>query len=186
MIIDTIIKKVLLMTRGGKRVGSGRPKGTGKYHESTKSIRIPVSKELEIRAALLGEEGSYSIPFYSSKVQAGFPSPADDYIERYLDLNAEYIKHPSATFLVTATGESMIDAGIFDGDVLLVDKSLEATDGSIVIAALNGELTVKRLSRRKGCVQLLPANPKFQPIDITEEQDVVIWGVVTLVLHRPV
>ena len=129
---------------------------------------------------------SYSIPLYSSKVQAGFPSPADDYIERYLDLNAEYIKHPSATFLVTATGESMIDAGIFDGDVLIVDKSLEATDGAIVIAALNGELTVKRLSRQKGSVQLLPANPKFKPIDITEEQDVVIWGVVTLVLHRPV
>jgi len=174
------------MTRGGKRTGAGRPKGTGKYQGSTKSIRIPVSKELEIRAVILEAGGSYSMPLYSSKVQAGFPSPADDYIERYLDLNAEYIKHPSATFLVTATGESMVEAGIFDGDVLLVDKSLEATDGSIVIAALNGELTVKRLSRRKGCVQLLPANPKFQPIDITEEQDVVIWGVVTLVLHRPV
>lgn len=186
MIIETIIKKGTFMTRGGRRVGAGRPKGTGKYQESTKSIRIPISKESEVRATLLGEEGAYSIPFYSSKVQAGFPSPADDYIERYLDLNAEYIKHPAATFLVTATGESMVEAGIFDGDVLLVDKSLPATDGSIVIAALNGELTVKRLSRRKGCVQLLPANPKFLPIDITEEQDVVIWGVVTLVLHRPV
>ncbi|MCA0402257.1 MAG: translesion error-prone DNA polymerase V autoproteolytic subunit [Proteobacteria bacterium] len=174
------------MTRGGKRVGAGRPKGTGKYHESTKSMRIPISRELEIRAALLGDETSYAIPLYSSKVQAGFPSPADDYIERYLDLNAEYIKHPSATFLVTATGESMIEAGIFEGDVLLVDKSLEATDGSIVIAALNGELTVKRLSHRNGCAQLLPANPKFPPIDITEELDVVIWGVVILVLHRPV
>jgi DNA polymerase V len=174
------------MTRGGKRSGAGRPKGTGKYQESTKTIRIPVSKQAEVMATLLGEDDSYSIPLYSSKVQAGFPSPADDYIERYLDLNAEYIKHPSATFLVTATGESMIDAGIFEGDVLIVDKSLEAIDGSIVIAALNGELTVKRLSRRNARVQLIPANPKFQPIDITEEQDVVIWGVVTLVLHRPV
>jgi DNA polymerase V len=174
------------MTRGGKRTGAGRPKGTGKYQESTKTIRIPVSKESEVMATILGEDDTYSIPLYSSKVQAGFPSPADDYIERYLDLNAEYIKHPSATFLVTASGESMIDAGIFDGDVLIVDKSLEATDGAIVIAALNGELTVKRLSRQKERVQLIPANPKFKPIDITEEQDVVIWGVVTLVLHRPV
>ncbi|WP_298622589.1 LexA family transcriptional regulator [uncultured Legionella sp.] len=174
------------MTRGGKRAGAGRPKGTGKYQESTKTIRIPVSRESDVLATLAGENEPLSVPLYSSKVQAGFPSPADDYIERYLDLNAEYIKHPSATFLVTATGESMIDAGIFEGDVLLVDKSLQAVDGSIVIAALNGELTVKRLSRKKERVQLVPANPKFQPIDITEEQDVVIWGVVTLVLHRPV
>lgn len=174
------------MTRGGRRSGSGRPKGTGKYKEDTKSIRIPVSKEPEIRAVILGEGSSFTIPLYSSRVQAGFPSPADDYVERYLDLNTEYIKHPAATFLVTAQGESMIDAGIFDGDVLVVDKSLEAADGSIVIAALNGELTVKRLSRRNGCVKLMPANPKYQPIDITEEQDVVVWGVVTLVLHRPV
>jgi len=172
------------MTRGGKRVGAGRPKGSGKYNESTKSMRIPISKELKVRAVIVGEESSYSIPIYSSKVQAGFPSPADDYIERYLDLNTEYIKHPSSTFLVTATGESMVDAGIFDGDVLLVDKSLEAVDGSIVIAALHGELTVKKLACRTGCIQLIPANPKFPPIDITEEQEVVIWGVVTLVLHR--
>ena len=79
----------------------------------------------------------------------------------------------------------MIDAGIFSGDRLLVDRSLEATDGKIVIAAIHGELTVKRLSRKGGKVQLLPANPDFQPIDITEEEDVVIWGVVTLVLHEP-
>lgn len=126
------------------------------------------------------------VPLYSCKVQAGFPSPADDYIERHLDLNTEFIKHPAATFLVTATGESMREVGIFDGDVLLVDKSLTATDGAIVIAALEGELTVKRLSLQKGRVQLLPANCHFKPIDITEEQEVIIWGVVTLVLHKPV
>lgn len=153
----------------------------GAFQESTQLMRIPAPRQLEVIATIL-----YHLPLYCSKVQAGFPSPADDYIERYLDLNTEYIQHPSATFLVTATGESMIDAGIFDGDVLLVDKSLEATDGSIVIAALNGELTVKRLSRQKGRTQLIPANPKFPPIEITEELDVVIWGVVTLVLHRPV
>jgi DNA polymerase V len=119
-------------------------------------------------------------------VQAGFPSPADDYIERYLDLNSEFIKHPAATFLLRTTGDSMIDAGIFSGDILIVDRSLEPSDGKIVIAALDGELTVKRLSRQKGRVQLVAANTNYKPIDITDEHDVVIWGVVTLVLHEPV
>ena len=173
------------MPKGGKRDGAGRPKGCGKYGmDTTKQIRVPQSRLMDIQN-LLQQKNANTLPLYSSKVQAGFPSPADDYIERYLDLNAEYIKHPSATFLVTATGDSMIDAGIYSGDVLVVDKSLDAVDGKIVIAAINGELTVKRLSRKNGRVQLMPANPKYQPIDITEEQDVVIWGVVTLVLHEP-
>lgn len=171
--------------RGGKRVGAGRPIGCGKYGESTKQVRIPESRVAEVYALLERRDEGLSIPLYSSKVQAGFPSPADDYIERHLDLNAEYIKHPSATFLLKATGESMIDAGIFPEDVLVVDRSLEPCDGSIVIAALNGELTVKRLSLSTNKVQLLPANPQFDPIDITEDHEMVIWGVVTLVLHKP-
>ena len=172
--------------RGGLRRGSGRPIGSGKYGVGpTKQIRIPLARMAEVEALLVQQEANLSVPLYSSKVQAGFPSPADDYIERYLDLNSEFIKHPAATFVLRATGDSMVEAGIFSGDLLIVDKSLEAADGKIVIAAINGELTVKRLSRKKGRVQLLPANPKYQPIDITEEQDVVIWGVVTLVLHEP-
>ncbi|WP_195757754.1 LexA family protein, partial [Legionella pneumophila] len=127
---------------------------------------------------------SYQLPVFASKIQAGFPSPADDYIEGYLDLNTKFIKHPSSTFVLQATGESMVDAGIFSGDWLLVDRSIEPSDGRIVIAAVNGELTVKRLSKKGGRVQLLPANPKFQPIDITEDSEMVIWGVVTLVLHE--
>lgn len=165
--------------RGGKRAGAGRPQGV-----VTKMVRLPEARISEVYAFLEGRN-LVALPLYSSKVQAGFPSPADDYIERYLDLNSEFIKHPSATFLLKATGESMIDAGIFPDDVLLVDKSITPVDGSIVIAALDGELTVKRLSCSNNCVQLLPANPKFQPIDITEDQDMVIWGVVTLVLHKP-
>lgn len=166
--------------RGGKRAGAGRKVGA-----PTKTVRLPLSRLPEIYALLDGQGESLSLPLYSSKVQAGFPSPADDYIERYLDLNSEYIKHPSSTFLLKATGESMIEAGIFPDDVLLVDKSLTPVDGSIVIAALNGELTVKRLSCVNTRVQLLPANPNFKPIDITEDQEMVIWGVVTLVLHKP-
>lgn len=172
----------MMAPKGGVRKGAGRPSGFG---EKTTHMRIPESRVEAVRTFLQNPQG-LKLALYSSKVQAGFPSPADDYIERYLDLNSEYIKHPAATFLLTATGESMIDAGIFPNDVLVVDRSLEPTDNSIVIAALDGELTVKRLSRSHNKVQLLPANPKFSPIDITAEQDMVIWGVVTLVLHRPV
>ena len=170
--------------RGGKRQGAGRPAGQGKYGaEPTKTLRVPVSRIEEIHALLDQEDPIYTLPLYSSKVQAGFPSPGDDYIERHLDLNQHLIKHPAATFIVTATGDSMTDAGIHSGDLLIVDKSLEAQHGKIVIAALNGELTVKRLSKMRGRVQLLPENPKYKAIDITGDQDLVIWGVVTHVIH---
>ncbi len=163
--------------RGGKRVGAGRPKG-----EPTKTIRVPVSQLSELER--LKNPTMYQLPVFASKVQAGFPSPADDYIEGYLDLNTKFIKHPSATFVLQATGDSMKDAGIFSGDWLLVDRSINPSDGRIVIAAVNGELTVKRLSQKGERVQLLPENSKFKPIDITEDMDMVIWGVVTLVLHE--
>ena len=164
--------------RGGTRAGAGRPK-----REPTKAIRLPVSLLSELER--LKDGPNYQLPVFSSKVQAGFPSPADDYIEGYLDLNSKFIRHPSATFVLQATGDSMVEAGIFSGDWLLVDRSIEATDGRIVIAAVNGELTVKRLSRKQGRVQLLPANSKFKPIDISDDSEMVIWGVVTLVLHEP-
>jgi DNA polymerase V len=170
--------------RGGKRVGAGRPAGKGKYgSESTKIMRIPISHVRAIQE-LLEHNKMYALPLYSSKVQAGFPSPGDDYIERHLDLNQHLVKHPAATFIVTATGDSMTDAGIHSGDMLIVDKSLEAQHGKIIIAALNGELTVKRLYKLNGRLQLLPANPKYKPIDITADHDLVIWGVVTHVIHN--
>src|SRR5436305_2035650 len=117
--------------RGGARAGAGRPKG-----EPTKAVRVSISLLEELER--LKEVPNYNLPLFSSKVQAGFPSPADDYIECYLDLNTKFIKHPSATFVLQATGDSMIEAGIFSGDWLLVDRSVEATDGRIVIAAING------------------------------------------------
>jgi DNA polymerase V len=123
------------------------------------------------------------IPLYACSVRAGFPSPADDYIEMHLDLNSHLIKHPAATFFFTASGDSMIGAGIASGDMLVVDRSLDAVHGTIVIAAINGELTVKRLSRVDGRVQLCAENNKYKPIEITEEEELVIWGVVTHVIH---
>ncbi|HBD7044898.1 S24 family peptidase, partial [Legionella pneumophila serogroup 1] len=101
--------------RGGKRVGAGRPRG-----EPTKAVRISLSQLAELER--LKSHVSYQLPVFASKIQAGFPSPADDYIEGYLDLNTKFIKHPSSTFVLQATGESMVDAGIFSGDWLLVDR----------------------------------------------------------------
>jgi DNA polymerase V len=132
------------------------------------------------------EEGNHALalPLYSSTVQAGFPSPADDYIECKLDLNTHLIQHPSATFFVRASGDSMKNAGIQSGDMLIVDRSLEATHGKIVIAAVNGELTVKRLSCQDGKLTLLAENPAYKAIHITDTQDFMIWGVVTCVIHQ--
>jgi DNA polymerase V len=162
---------------GGRRENAGRPKGLGKYKEATKPMRIPLSKINEIQSLLEGGV-SYKIPLYGCTVRAGFPSPADDYIESYLDLNSHLISHPASTFFVRASGDSMIKAGIADGDLLIVDRSIEPTHGRIVIAAVNGELTVKRLSLNTGQTQLLPENDHYPPITITEELELVIWGVV--------
>lgn len=172
------------MGSGGKRIGSGRPKGSNTWGESTKAIRVPISKVDAVKNWLTTDEPIYARPLFTSRVPAGFPSPAADDIEMHLDLNAHLIKHPAATFFVIASGDSMTNAGIRSGDMLIVDKSIDAIHGKIVIAAIDGELTVKRLSRQNGCVQLLPENDAYLPIDITEQQDLVIWGVVTHVIHQ--
>ena len=123
-------------------------------------------------------------PLFLVRIAAGFPSPADDYIEKNLDLNEHLIKHPSATFFVKVEGDSMINAGIHNGDILIVDRSLEVSDGKIIIAVINGELTVKRMYREKGKLFLVPENDNFKPLRVTEEMDFQVWGVVTSVIHR--
>lgn len=124
-------------------------------------------------------------PLFLSPVEAGFPSPAEDYLDQRLDLHQYLVRNEAATFFLRAHGESMLGAGIHDGDLLVVDRSLEAGHRKVVIAALDGELTVKRLLRRAGRVLLAPENPRFEPIDITEHEFVHIWGVVTYVIHKP-
>ena len=125
----------------------------------------------------------YALPVFLGRLPAGFPSPADDYIEGKLDLNRHLIKHPAATFFVRVSGDSMIEAGIHTGDILVVDRSLEAVDGNVIVAALDGELTVKRLSREGVTLRLLPANKDYQAIEIRTQQTFEIWGVVTNVIH---
>ena len=169
------------MTRGGKREGAGRPKGSNFYGEKTRPVRIPVSQV--DRVLRFVRERENQLPLYACGVSAGFPSPADDYLEGSLDLNTHLVREPNATFFVRANGESMIGAGIHDGDLLVVDRSARVSDGKVVIVALNGELTVKRFRKEKGKSWLMPENSKFQPILLREEDDTHLWGVVTSVIH---
>ncbi len=125
-----------------------------------------------------------NINLYASPVNAGFPSPATDYVEDKLDLNEHLVKHPAATFFVKASGDSMAGAGIFNGDILIVDRSLKPASSSIVIAVLNGDFTVKRLRMSKGKVSLLPENPRYKPVEINENSGFSVWGVVTYVIHK--
>lgn len=132
----------------------------------------------EVRAPLPG------LPLYLTPVEAGFPSPADDFMERRLDLHEHLVRNEASTFFLRAHGESMLGAGIHDGDLLIVDRALEASHNRVVIVALDGELTVKRLVRRQNQVLLMPENPNYDPVDITEREHVHIWGVVSYVIHK--
>lgn len=124
------------------------------------------------------------IPYFEACVSAGFPSPADDYTELKLDLNKALIQNPTATFYVRVKGMSMQNAGILEGDMLVVDRSVNPSDNCIAICVINSEFTVKRLKKTKAGLSLLPENPDFKPIKITEDMDFSIWGVVTYVVHK--
>ena len=123
------------------------------------------------------------LPLYSCKISAGFPSPADDHLEKKLDLNSHLIKHPAATFFVRVNGDSMMNAGINDNDILIVDRSLKPSHGKIVIEVVDGQMTVKRLFKRSGKLILMPENKHFKPIEITDSMTVEIWGVVVTAIH---
>ncbi len=122
-------------------------------------------------------------PLFLSRVPAGLPAAAEDHVDGSLDLNEHLIEHREATFFIRVQGQSMTGAGIQDGDLLVVDRALEAADGDIVVAMVDGELTLKRLYRRNGHVRLLPENPCFHPIEFADGQELSIWGVATSVVH---
>jgi len=187
-------------THGGARQGAGRKKNTSPFKEQTKVLRVPqslvdsVKSSLEVYKSQLKSGVSVALPqpntdtlltpIFSARVQAGFPSPADDYLEDTLDLNTHLIQHREATFFVQAQGDSMLGAGIHQGDVLVVDKSLPPKSGKIVIAVVDGEFTVKRLHKYKGKITLKAENPEFNDIEIKGTTELIIWGVVTSVIHR--
>jgi DNA polymerase V len=116
-------------------------------------------------------------------VPAGFPSPAEDYVEGPLDLNRYLIHHPAATFFVRVIGDSMIGVGIYPDDLLIVDRAVNPTNGSIVIAVVNGDLTIKRLHESQGRVVLLSENPAYPPLEIDHSMTFEVWGVVTKAIH---
>lgn len=183
--------------------GGGRKVGTGKFGEPTSVVRIPASQALVINDFLASYQrkrlntdidaitefelpalyaSSVRLPLYSSKVSAGFPSPAEEHVEKRLDTNDYLIDQKDATFFVTIQGFSMMDVGLLPGDKAVVDRSKTPVIGNIIVAVLNGEFTIKTLGRHKdGSPLLIPANSTgaFKPIKITEEMGFEIWGVVT-------
>ena len=208
------VDKVIAVAHGGSREGAGRKKGSGKFGEPTKVMRVPQSKVSAIQAwlnlqkkpgeTMLKQSSSnqadfdspfiwhlpnemtefVELPLYAHKVVAGFPSPAEDYVAERLDLNEKLIRNKEATFLLSVQGDSMKGVGILDGDILVVDRSIQPQDGKIVIAALDGELTVKRLSMKSTGTWLVPENENYPPILVREASDIVIWGVVTATISQ--
>ncbi|UZR95202.1 LexA family protein [Chondrinema litorale] len=124
------------------------------------------------------------VPLYGCYVQAGFPSPADDFLEKKIDLNEFLIQNKSSTFLVRVSGESMSGVGIYEGNILIVDRSVTPKHNQIVVGSLNGEFTVKRLIKEGKRIILQPENPDYKPIEITKESNLKIWGVVTFAIQN--
>ena len=195
---DNIVK-----INGGKRKGAGRKLGTGKFNEPTVVARLPISQAPIIKDFLAAyqrkkmlsgldtvtefmlpalEIKSIKLPLFSSKVPAGFPSPAEEHVEKRLDPSEFLIDQKDATFFVTVQGYSMIDVGLMPGDVAVIDRSKIASVGDIVLALVDGEFTIKILNRTKDRTpRLLPANSSgvFSPIEIKEGMAFEVWGVVT-------
>lgn len=194
-----------------RRPGAGRKPGAGPYGEQTTALRVPNSQLERIRFYLaqtkktanpppstvrIGAEFEkieraaenselLSLPLFLNRISAGFPSPADDYVEDRIDLNEQLIRNKAATFFLRVQGDSMIGAGIHPGDTLVVDRSITPSSGTIVIAALDSDLTVKRLwIAPDGTVELRAENSRYPAIPIGEFQQLEIWGVVTNVIHK--
>ncbi|NWG38502.1 MAG: translesion error-prone DNA polymerase V autoproteolytic subunit [Hydrogenophilaceae bacterium] len=185
------MEKLLKLSHGGRRAGAGRPRA-----EATQRIRVPESLMSVVQTMIDARKhrtvalfpspapSPLKLPRFGHRVRAGFPSPADDYVEAWLDLNDYLIEHKEATFFVQASGDSMTGAGIQEGNLLVVDRALEPRHGDIVIAVVDGELTVKRLEKRRGRIRLIAENPVYAPIEFKDGQELVIWGVVTSVIQK--
>lgn len=125
-----------------------------------------------------------ALPYADQGIQAGFPSPAQDYISESIDLNRELIRHPAATFYGRVSGDSMIGDGIEPGDILVIDRSIEPSDGDLAVCCLDGDFTLKRISLSDGVVRLIPSNESFDPILVTPESQFEVWGVVTYTIKQ--
>lgn len=183
---------------GGRREGAGRKKGAGSKVRRIPTGLLPAVDSLLSQHRLsIVPDGEISQvraaapcppvierPLLSSLVSCGFPSPADDYVETFLDLNQYLVEQPSATFHVRVSGDSMTGAGIVSGDILIVNRAADARHNSIVVAVVDGEPTVKRLYWKDGLIELRPENPDYPIIKIRGERQLDIWGVVTGVVRK--
>jgi len=127
-------------------------------------------------------ENNFELPFISGGIKAGFPSPAADFDETKISLDHVLVKNREATFYAKASGTSMIGAGIDDGDILVIDRSIEPQNNKVAVCYIDGEFTVKRINIEKDCLYLMPENKEFQPIKVTSENELIIWGIVTYVV----
>jgi DNA polymerase V len=140
--------------------------------------------EITIETGIQKPVQSLYLPYVESGISAGFPSPANDFLDIAIDLNKEYIKHPSATFFARVKGTSMLGAGLNDGDLLIIDRSLEPKNGKIAVCYIDGEFTVKSLKIEKDVCYLMPANEAYKPIRVDSESNFLVWGIVTTVLKK--
>lgn len=148
-----------------------------------KNTTVP-KQDKTIAFFLPNTDTELALPFVESGISAGFPSPALDFVDVSIDLNKHLIKHPSATFYGRVKGESLKDAGINNGDLLIIDKSLEPVNGKIAVCYIDGEFTAKRIKKTKDELWLMPENEAYSPIKIEEENDLIIWGIVTHVIKN--
>lgn len=146
-------------------------------------LKLHTGSKLEIYSA--STETELELPMLPTDISAGFPSPALDFVEISIDLNKQLIEHPAATYYGRVQGESMRDAGINDGDLLIIDKSIEPVDGKIAVCFLNGEFTLKRIKIDKKGLWLIPENDRYKPIKVEEHNDFKIWGIVTYIIKKP-
>ena len=130
------------------------------------------------------QDQSHSMPLAHTRVSAGFPSPADDFKELRISIDQEVVKNEEATFYARVAGQSMQGAGLDDGDLLVIDRSKEPEDNAIAVCFIDGEFTVKRLKVEAACIYLMPENPNYSPIKVTEDNQLIIWGVVTYVVKK--
>ena len=140
--------------------------------------------DIRLRIMAPDTTSEVAVPMASSRVSAGFPSPAEDFLEPSLDLNRTLVRNPASTFFARVSGESMKDAGIHDGDLLVVDKSIEPYDGCIAVCFLDGEFTLKRVKTDGRRVTLLPANDHYRPIETRPDDEFAVWGVVTYSIQK--
>jgi len=144
------------------------------------SSKLYSSPILDIYSA--SSESVLELPLLPYGISAGFPSPAMDFIDLTIDLNKHLVKHPSSTFYGRVKGDSMKDEGIYDGDLMVIDKSLEPQNGKIAVCYIDGEFTVKKIKVDIDCCWLLPANNNYKPIKVTKDNELIIWGIVTHVI----